>query len=342
MRRLKWLALGIAGVALAIVIAVPTARERLLPWWYQPSLARVKQWEYHLQSYHLVEPGRTKSDLLVVDYSRSNPKGGAMIPFTPEDVRRLKRKKAGGKRLVLAYLSIGEAEEYRYYWKPEWRETPPEWLVGENCRWPRNHIVRYWDPGWKDIIFKGADSYLKRIVDAGFDGVYLDRVDAYFDIKDRFPQAEAEMVRFVSELADAGRRLDRKLLVVAQNAEALLSDAGYRAALDGIAKEDLLYGVGGTGKRNAKSLVDWSLGQLALMKKDGKTVLAVEYLRSAEQIASARAELKSLGIAGVFPARALDGADPLVVPPVGAREADQTGTPEYGQKNCDGVFKRQS
>jgi len=27
-------------------------------------------------------------------------------------------------------MSIGEAEDYRYYWKEEWRTNPPMW-VGE-------------------------------------------------------------------------------------------------------------------------------------------------------------------------------------------------------------------
>lgn len=331
---------ALAVAAMVLVLANPAARERLLPWWYEPSLARVKTWEYQLQSYHLAEPGRTKSDLLVVDYSRSDPVGGPMLPFTRDEVKKLKRKKAGGKRLVFAYLSVGEAEEYRYYWRPEWRMTKPDWLIGENCRWPRNHLVRYWEPSWKNILYRSADSYLARIVAAGFDGVYLDRIDAYDDLKGIRASAETDMVELVVELAAAARRMKRGFRVIAQNAEKLVSDPRYRTTIDGLAKEDLLYGVGGTGKRNAKTLIDWSISQLKLLKNEGKVVLAAEYLRSAEQIASARAELKSLGIASVFPPRELDGSDPLVPPPVGSTEADRYGTPEYSAKNCDGVFSR--
>jgi cysteinyl-tRNA synthetase len=331
---------AIALAVLAMALAVPSWRERLLPWWYAPSLSRVKTWEYQLQSSHLAEPGRGKSDLLVVDYARSDPAGGATIPLTPAEVARLKRKKAGGKRLVLAYLSVGEAQEHRYYWKPEWRVARPEWIISENCRWPRNHLVRYWLPDWKEIIYRGPGSYLSRIVDAGFDGVYLDRIDAYGDLTRIHQTAQADMIRLVIELASEAKRLRRGFLVIAQNAELLLSDPVYRSALDGIAKEGLLYGVGGTGKRNDKPMIDRSIGQLRLMQNDGKKVLAAEYLRSAEQIASARSELKSLGIAAVFPPRALDGSDPLVAPLVGSSEADQQGTPEHGARSCDGVFPR--
>ena len=80
---------------------------------------------------------------------------------------------------MIAYLSIGEAEDYRYYWQPEWKENPPAWLLDENPNWPGNHKVYYWDPEWQAIIYGNHSSYLAKILAAGFDGVYLDLIDAY-------------------------------------------------------------------------------------------------------------------------------------------------------------------
>ena len=76
-------------------------------------------------------------------------------------------------------MSIGEAENYRYYWKPGWALIQPPWLLGENPNWSGNFKVRYWEADWQRIIFGADDSYLKKILDAGFDGVYLDLVDVY-------------------------------------------------------------------------------------------------------------------------------------------------------------------
>ncbi|MGQ9708740.1 MAG: hypothetical protein ACUVUR_07715 [bacterium] len=39
--------------------------------------------------------------------------------------------------------------------------------------------LRYWEKGWQSIIYGNDSSYLKKILDAGFDGVYLDVVDAF-------------------------------------------------------------------------------------------------------------------------------------------------------------------
>jgi cysteinyl-tRNA synthetase len=95
------------------------------------------------------------------------------------DVASLKVKNNGGSRLVIAYMSIGEAEDYRYYWNTSWETFPPSWLAGENPDWPGNYKVRYWDANWQTIIYGNEDSYLAKILNAGFDGVYLDIIDAY-------------------------------------------------------------------------------------------------------------------------------------------------------------------
>ena len=116
----------------------------------------------------------TDYDLLIIDLFINGD-----IILTPDDIESLKIKDNGGQRLVVAYLSIGEAEDYRYYWKEEWNEKPPDWLGDENPNWPGNYKVHYWEEEWQDIIFGKSDSYLDRIIAVAFDGVYLDIIDAF-------------------------------------------------------------------------------------------------------------------------------------------------------------------
>ena len=99
--------------------------------------------------------------------------------FIAEEVARLKQKSNGGKRLIICYMSIGEAEDYRYYWQTSWKQHAPAWLSRENPEWPGNYKVCYWCSEWQEIICGADDSYLNRILSAGFDGVYLDIVDAF-------------------------------------------------------------------------------------------------------------------------------------------------------------------
>lgn len=116
---------------------------------------------------------RAPQPLLIIDLFF----GGEAL--TRDEVLSLKTGPDGKSRPVLSYMSIGEAEEYRYYWKPGFRRAPPAWLEAENPEWEGNHKVRYWDPAWKRLLFGGADAYLDRVLSAGFDGVYLDLIDAY-------------------------------------------------------------------------------------------------------------------------------------------------------------------
>ena len=107
------------------------------------------------------------------------------IALTAKEVASLMIKANGGARLVIAYMSIGEAEDYRYYWQNEWKNRPSSWLAEENPDWPGNYKVRYWDPAWQRIIYGNDNSYLRKILDAGFDGVYLDIIDAFEYFEDQ-------------------------------------------------------------------------------------------------------------------------------------------------------------
>lgn len=115
----------------------------------------------------------TNYDMVVTDLFYSDS------AFTPAEVEQMRIKANGGKRLVIAYMSIGEAENYRYYWDPAWNTSPPEWLDAENPDWPGNFKVKYWETAWQQIIFGNSDAYLQKILDAGFDGTWLDIIDAF-------------------------------------------------------------------------------------------------------------------------------------------------------------------
>ncbi len=115
----------------------------------------------------------TNYDVIVIDLFYDD------VALSSSDVTSLRNKANGGSRLVIAYMSIGEAEDYRYYWQTEWETNPPSWLATENAEWTGNYKVRYWDAAWQDIIYGKDNSYLKKILDAGFDGVYLDIIDAF-------------------------------------------------------------------------------------------------------------------------------------------------------------------
>lgn len=192
----------------------------------------VHNWVYWLDGPDLAEIATTPFELAVIDYSAD---GTASGEFSATQIAALRQ--GGCDRRVLAYLSIGEAEKYRFYWQQGWRPGSPAWLLAENPDWEGNYLVRYWDPAWQQIIF----SYLDRIIAQGFDGVYLDRVDAYTDAHaGGQEQAMVDFVLAISRYARAHSPLGEDFGIVVQNAEELAGrHPDYVAALTGIGREEV-------------------------------------------------------------------------------------------------------
>jgi cysteinyl-tRNA synthetase, unknown class len=266
-------------------------------------LAAAKSWGYQLQNIRPLAIAGAPYDLLVIDYSAD---GSDAQAFSVADIAALKTKPDGGRRIVLAYLSIGEAETYRYYWQPEWNAHPPSWLADANKRYRTNIVVRYWEEAWQGIIFRGENNYLDRIIAAGFDGVYLDRVDSYQEFEQGHAAARPDMMAFVKALAAQARSRRPGFLVVPQNAEELLDNTAYRAAIDGIAKEDLLFGEGHSKEPNPQKVTDEGVRSLKRMTRDRKPVFVVEYLDKPEDIVAARKQIESYGFIPHFADRRLD------------------------------------
>ena len=250
----------------------------------------VKSWAIQLRYIDREKLSITPIDLVVIDHA-PHPKQDVEKPFLPDEIAPLKGQPDGKRRLVIAYLSIGEAERYRYYWKPEWDapETRPAWLGPENPRWPGDYQVTFSDPDWQSIIFGTSTSYLDRIIASGFDGVYLDRVDAYQDVEATVPGAEDAMTSFVTRLADHARRLNPRFLVVMQNAEELARRKSLVSRLDAIAKEDLAFGSANTEEPNPPQMVRDTVQYLRRAKQAGLKIFTLEYVSDAKKAASARA-----------------------------------------------------
>src|SRR5690606_38816432 len=77
-----------------------------------PAWGQVNDFLYQLQNLNPAAVGRTKFDLVITDYSRD---GSEATKLTRGQVNVMRHGPGGPKR-VLCYMSIGEAETYRWYW----------------------------------------------------------------------------------------------------------------------------------------------------------------------------------------------------------------------------------
>jgi cysteinyl-tRNA synthetase len=238
-----------------------------------PDWDSVQNFLYQLQRADPDRIGDTAFDLAVVTLSTTGN--------SPKVIPALKNS-PGGPKIVLCYMSIGQSENYRWYWQPEWIENPPEWLDVPDGVWAGDHWVRYWDPEWQRIIYGTPESYLDQILAIGFDGVYLDRVDAYWYYQDQGRDSVArEMVDFILDFTEYARKKHPGFGVFPQNAEELgVRFPDFMEAMTGIGVEDLY----------EPSPVEWTATREAILDQwvaAGKLVLTIDYTARPEQIADA-------------------------------------------------------
>lgn len=256
-------------------------------------------------------------DLCIVDYSRDGSD-----EFTPAEIAAL-RSPAEPNRIRLAYFSIGEAEKYRFYWP----SLDKSLLAGANPEWKGNFKVRYWEPAWREILIDGnaaiGKSYLDRILDQGFDGVYLDIVDAFEffgpkqaggeNVKRDAAEAMIDLIDAIATHARVTRGFP-DFLVVPQNganildpewypadtlgagdpatpeAMAAFQKARYFAIIDAIGAEDSFF-YGKKKMNNALKPQAYTLGFLAEYRAAGLPVLATEYLSKGKKIEKLHVDL---------------------------------------------------
>ena len=279
----------------------------------QPAWSAVDDFLYQLQNLSLLKAGNSHFDLVITDYSRN---GHETTRFSPGQIASLQHSPGGAKR-VLAYMSIGEAETYRWYWKKSWDANldgvpdkgAPSWLGRSNPDWLDNYKVRYWDPDWQKIIYGTPNSYLDKIIADGYDGVYLDIIDAYEywgpggGGKPVRKQAAQDMVDFVRALAHYARVVKGKsdFAIFPQNGADLGKHPEYMAVVTGIGQEDTWY--------DGDAISPWTAGNvraLARFKSAGKPVLCTDYCRRPAHIARFYRKAQALGFVPYATVRDLD------------------------------------
>ncbi len=248
------------------------------------------------------------ADTFILDAYFDPPEDAGQFTSTELDQIRAGGQVMGGSRsrVILAYLSIGEAEDYRPYWMTEWdtdgdgqltldsngnvAANVPDWLLNKNKQFPDNYLVKYWDAEWQGIIFGSATSSLDRIIAQGFDGVYLDIVDGFENFDDGDANAvnpvtgktyRRDMVDFIKALTAYARAQKPNFLIVPQNGSELLVFPDYLDIVSGQGKEDLYYS---DNAQQSEDDIATHKAELDTAKAQGKAVLVTDYpTRSAKQ-----------------------------------------------------------
>jgi cysteinyl-tRNA synthetase len=286
-------------------------------------LKDAQTWMYQIQD---LDQEGALSTLAATDYPLLVIEPGHNFSEYPYDttaiVQALRTTPNGARRLLLAYIDIGQAEDYRSYWGSNWvaptatqRGSPDFLITIDPDGWSGNYPVAYWRTEWKNIWI-GSSGIIAQLATYGFDGIYLDWVEAYDDDQVRAAATqegknpEEEMILFIEELRQAGRAITPDFLVVPQNAPYLLDTdaARYGAAIDALAVEDTwFHGAGDAnwddpdaGDLQERHEDEWSsanrLTQYRKYQNLGLPVFSVDYCISQTNAASVYQQAWAAGL----------------------------------------------
>ena len=280
---------------------------------------QVRSWGYQLQGNQdrgeQLDPKSlldAAHDVIVMDFSADGLDSGR---YLAEDIEALRAR--SDSSVIISYMSIGEASDYRSHWNRTWTSTgvatgqptakAPTWLGPNNPAWPNSCKVRYWEDGWQNVIFNDRRTgWLDLIAAQGFDGAYLDIVDAYYFWGAEVPAARRRdgdpvderdgarrMIEFIADFTAHVRERYPHFMIFPQNGEMILDalgDPGELAAEDQARKAMFLKSVSAIGVEDVyceggspeNNPIKPATKRIEILKRDfrdnGKPVFSVDYL----------------------------------------------------------------
>lgn len=252
-----------------------------------------KSWLFQLQNLEVKKAAGSEFSVIVMGAELGGVKDKG---FTKRQIESIKEQ----GNVPVAYLSIGEASHYDSYWQEEWgsfengavqvADVAPDWLGRvPNKNWPEGVKVRYWEDEWWEII----EGKLDELMETGYEGVYLDIVDAFqywgsegtygVNKEERLetdPEDEEEagerMIEFVKKLSDYTKQSNKDFRVIPQNGENIIKydeNNTYMDAIDGIGVEDVWF-----NEEQPSKYTQYRLKFLKEFLDNEKFVLSVDYV----------------------------------------------------------------
>lgn len=179
---------------------------------------------------------------------------------------------------VLAYVDIGEAEEFRDYWPEVGRY--PGMLIKANPDWPGDWFADVNNPEWRRIVVDREIPHLKSL--GPMDGLCMDMLDTV----DNYPRLKPGMIRLVKEI----RQKYPGLLLVPNRGFAVLPE--ILPYIDAFKYEDLSSGYDvETGTYKAEhDPADLAVLAKALARKDIPVLVLDHVATSPPDVKMARAD----------------------------------------------------
>ncbi len=221
---------------------------------------------FKLQNYQEFDFEDVKDSTIVIDLYNSAPK----VKQSKQRIKALKEN----NNLIISYMSIGEAETYRPYYKNIGKDL----ILSENSQWQGNYTVKYWKSEWKKIIF----NYTKEIIKNGFDGAYLDIVDCFHRFEDKKLYAK-RMALLIIEINNYAKKHNKNFKLIIQNGLDIIDYLQPKIA------KNFLHSIYGASleahlsERNKFKHTTFFEKHFRYYNRNNKQLFAIEYLKSSHE-----------------------------------------------------------
>lgn len=133
--------------------------------------------------------------------------------------------------ILIGYVSLGEAAEYRTYWP---NVVGKSWLLDKNPNWD-SYFVDVRAEEWHRVL---TEKIIPGILQKGFDGLFLDTIDTAkylekYHPDGKYPGAQAAMVKLIKRI----RQKFPKVFILGNRGFSILDETGRW--LDGVVAESV-------------------------------------------------------------------------------------------------------
>ncbi len=178
---------------------------------------------------------------------------------------------SGTKTVRIAYISVGEAEEYRYFWK----HVKKDWIVDQNKIW-KSYRIDIRKTGWQKLLL---DTVIPDILKKGYNGLLLDTVDTAVDLEEtdqrKYSGSKKAMVAFIKSI----RAKYPNIWIIPNNGLKILMEVGH--LVNGVMVEDLYTSYNFDAKRSdqtpAKAMLEKEQILDAFRQSSGNEVFNILY-----------------------------------------------------------------
>ncbi len=194
------------------------------------------------------------------------------------------------KDKIYAYVSIGEASEYRKHFDG----LKAEWKLSQNKAW-KSTVLDVSNDAYHEYMY---EQVIQPLVNKGYKNFFFDTLDSYqLAAKNEEQRQEFEkgLIRFIVKFK---RRFSNTKLIVNRGFEILDQ---IHMHIDGLLVESLFYGLSLPDlayKKVSEQDRQWLLSQIQKAQKYGLDVISVEYisLKEKAKIRTTIEQLKNLGV----------------------------------------------